>query len=645
MWAFLCLWGAAVLFSYFGYGEAILRLLGIKRTPWPFSAAIGTTGVVVLGGLLNLGGLVHRPELVAVVVVGDLLGLASFLLWRKSADASPSAADAAKMSPALRVAWAVLLAALAIPVLGNVRGKAFGPKDDPMLYWAMPRELIQLGTLPSDPFSGRRISTTLGPPYFMQAEMVAVGDIRSLPFIDVSVGYILLAGLLWTICRIRKLHGWSAFAVLSLLILLPFDRINSTMVILPAALFVATSLLTIMREEEQVSAWQDTVLFALLLADICSLKTNMIPAAILLAVFRYGLLFLRGRDARVLLQALACAALSIVVLVPWMIDNKAKENTYLYPLLGRGYDISGYDKRWVISMATYLPSKLVWGEVAVLIVPLLAGLLATFLVMRGGKDRLWLSTLPLLLASTIGLVVVSLSTGGESAGRYSFGFELPTVFLVTAAMLSLLHNGDQRLSFTRPLLAVMALWVVAIAFFFGVQRDAYNSLFRDVIPTPMGYEPLNVDAELARGAAVQQSIPAHTRILARLKWSFPFDFTRNSIYIADLPGTAGLPPGPPLGLGADALRSYLLNNDIHYFALDYVRTGDRFSRSVPDFLKESRLQSHWWLHSQAAAAADTCNNMRLLAHDYSDVYDDGGIVVVDLDHKAKGDQKFFPTQP
>jgi uncharacterized BrkB/YihY/UPF0761 family membrane protein len=68
--------------------------------------------------------------------------------------------------------------------------------------------------------------------------MLLVGDVGTIPFIDVTVEFIsLYAAVLWGIFRI-KLLGAILFLVL-LIFVAPNVRANFTMVVLPAALFAA----------------------------------------------------------------------------------------------------------------------------------------------------------------------------------------------------------------------------------------------------------------------------------------------------------------------------------------------------------------------------------------------------------------------
>jgi hypothetical protein len=87
-------------------------------------------------------------------------------------------------------------------VLRNVRvHNGYFSHDDLAAYLNLPSETLQLASLPSDPFNERRVTSSLGGPYFLQTFMLVVGDERTIPFIDVSVGFILYAAVLWGIFR------------------------------------------------------------------------------------------------------------------------------------------------------------------------------------------------------------------------------------------------------------------------------------------------------------------------------------------------------------------------------------------------------------------------------------------------------------
>src|SRR6202035_1830212 len=71
---------------------------------------------------------------------------------------------------------------LIILVLGSLTYSRFSRFDDMPAYLTYPVKLIQLGSLPFDPFSERRVQSGLGASYFLQSFMLVAGDVRSMWF-------------------------------------------------------------------------------------------------------------------------------------------------------------------------------------------------------------------------------------------------------------------------------------------------------------------------------------------------------------------------------------------------------------------------------------------------------------------------------
>ena len=63
---------------------------------------------------------------------------------------------------------------------------------------------------------------------------------------------------------------------------------------------------------------------------------------------------------------------------------------------------------------------------------------------------------------------------------------------------------------------------------------------------------------------LQGTAPSGTKILAIVDFPFLLDYKRNTIYNIDAVGGSSLPPGLPYFSGADAVRRYLLQNNIRY---------------------------------------------------------------------------------
>jgi hypothetical protein len=149
------------------------------------------------------------------------------------------------------------------------------------------------------------------------------------------------------------------------------------------------------------------------------------------------------------------------------------------------------------------------------------------------------------------------------------------------------------------------------------------------------------NGEVVRRA--QDAVPSGQTILEATKTAYGYDWRRNPVYIADYPGMAGLPPGPPVFGDAEALRAYLLHCGIHYVIYDralYVALDFESFRKQPrtivprdtilGLLKRSNTPAPW---SRMEYYVENSTRLQLqqIAAQHSIVYDDGRIEVIRLD--------------
>jgi hypothetical protein len=330
---------------------------------------------------------------------------------------------------------------------------------------------------------------------------------------------------------------------------------------------------------------------------------------------------------------------TFLTLLPWMLDMKRKEATYLFPILGRGYDASAYGLALPSGseMSLMSHSLWVWFWVLPLAGPLFFAAAAAIIAHRQKAEPEWLPFVSFFLGAGFAIIAVSASTGGESTGRYVAPFQIVSLLLCAALALRLRSRLSDRRLWLHGTVAASASGLLFIALLFGLRGREYILFAQEaglVPPTPyFGYR-VSLKDEQRRLAALQATVPPSERILAHLFVSFSFDWKRNPIFIADWIGMAGLPPGMPVARGSDALRSYLLNHSIRYIAYDYKRT--RLPDPFPGLGVQAVLRSptafgrHSWVTLQAKVSEDEQNNIAALANLYKHSYDDGQIYVLDL---------------
>jgi len=225
-------------------------------------------------------------------------------------------------------------------------------------------------------------------------------------------------------------------------------------------------------------------------------------------------------------------------------------------------------------------------------------------------------------------------------GRYTAPFQLPALFVLIAVLLVWRNQRDQKersklwLNGLTAATAASILFVVAL---FGIRDREYARFFQEaglISPAPPQHIMLTIDEEQQRLAHVQAAIPTNEGLIAHMFVTFPFDFRRNRIFVADWMGMAGLPPGMPVGKGPQALRGYLLGHQVRYIAYDPHRV--RLSVSVPDdelsvvIANPAAYGRYGWVILQSKVSLDEERNIAALATQYRHIYDDDQMYVLDL---------------
>jgi hypothetical protein len=618
-YSLLCLFALCLSLAWIGTGRLALRLAAFTEPSWPLCGVIGASVFIFAGGILNLAHLVHRQSLFAMVAFGFILFLVELLSSpRRLAD---SYTYFLRQPPYVRVMAFVAALFLLVVAIGSLTYSKFSKFDDLPAYLTYPVKLIQLGSLPFDPFSERRVQSGLGASYFLQSFMLVAGDVRSFWFVDGGAGLILFAGCIYSAGRKLGNPVAACLGLVFLVMLIPVSHVNLGMTVLPAAMFTALFLIEV---ADDTPTTVRSVLLGLLSGAVTVVKSTYLPLALMILPCLHLLRLRKQTWARVLRDAFFAALAFLAVLLPWMLDMRRKEGTLFYPLLGKGFEMSAYGAVPHFVSAGIYPIEI--GVAALILFA--AAAVAHWFAARKLSYAAEVSTLT--FASGLVVLPISISVGGSSLLRYSMPFELPFVLILLASLLRIKPRGNAAIFQLSVACASIGLLILTFESYgithhnFDLYEQAfgYRRIEHEVLYTLTAYD---LARERERASALQQAIPPGQAVYANFLPTFAMDFKRNNIYVADFPGMSSLPPGMPTQGAPSALRAYLLSQSIRYIAY-----STKLIALSDDSLNWHRSRGGTWPWIQSLNAADVNHQVVALAQTCRVIYDDGDERVIDL---------------
>ena len=112
------------------------------------------------------------------------------------------------------------------------------PHDDFHAYFVFPNKMIQSGSIGPDPYSERRMTSSLGGQYFLDAFVLAALSEENLHLIDPGLGIVLSAGLLLGYGKRRRAPEIGTITAVLLLLIIPPTTSNVTSLVVDVALFL-----------------------------------------------------------------------------------------------------------------------------------------------------------------------------------------------------------------------------------------------------------------------------------------------------------------------------------------------------------------------------------------------------------------------
>jgi hypothetical protein len=622
----LC-WATVVFVAVTGYGTLALSMWRMRGVSVALAAVTGFGVVILIGGCLNLLHAISpvaRFLLVAVGVVGFLL--------RRPVLLSPSDAEIQAAEHRARSRWtrpALLLAAVVflVRIGASVHTSYYQHEDDYNFYLAAPVKMAALHQYAADPFSERRIMSSLGGNYFLQTLMLSELPVEDIQMADRALGLWLLIFVALGLGEVFRLTPLQRALLGLFLLLTPQLQFNLTFVILPYALFCGLVFLAANIEEFEARPILHALLLGVAAATIASLKSTYLPHGVLFFIC-IGLIHARRRGVRAGVRSILFASIGcLVVLGPWMLANHFASHTWLYPLLGKGYQYSAYGLFPPPSSGSSL--KII-VKVMLFNVPLVGVLFAEwFWCERDEKTRVLVA----LTAAALGAsILVGIATGGDSVRRYNY----PAIL---AAILLLYLAASRKANVTPSLRSYALEWAsaalcVCMAFYVGMNSWTHEySMTLKCLHTSLTDFHIEPRSTVASYAAMESAIPAGAdQTIATVDFPFLLDFKAHPIHIADIPGAASPPPGWPSRSDGEALAAYLLSQHQRYLAFTTFSLPDAEKRVKDASTSPNATQ---WIRSEDEIRLASFRQFDQLAASRHHLYDDGNLILLDLATKAK----------
>lgn len=633
------LWCVGLFAAIAGYGTLLLRLFGMRRPSFALAAVAGFSVVILLGGVLNLLHAITVPVLVGFSLIGVLALLLLRRIDKQSVTREASAPSSVKLSTAdTKVKLLLLFFALvfAVRIAATVHTAYYQQEDDYNFYLAAPEKMLQLHEYAPDPFSERRIMSSVGGNYFLQALVLTELPLEDVQMADRALGLLLLAVVAFGLAEEFNLTRLQQAALAVFVLITPQLQFNLTFVLLPSALFFGLVYLAthrgLLAEHRNLQA----LLLGMTTAAIASTKSTYLPHGVLFVLCIAVLVFSRRTAAAglrtVLIGALGC----LFVLAPWMIAQHATSGTYFYPLLGKGFHYSSYG---LYPPPSGFNPKIILHKVLPFNVPLLLILLLEWF--RGEDDEQSRAVLCFTAATLIASLFVGIATGGDSVRRYNYPAIVPVVLLLFV-IFSRRVNYLPQINKWRLAQACSAALAVATAIYIGL--NSWTHEYRRTLQnlgvsfSAFSIEPASVRLQYA---AMENAIPTDSGAIATVDYTFLLDYRTHHIDIADFPGAASLPPGWPGRSDGEALASYLLSHHIRYLAHSYSGDESEQGHLISVMNDKSITQ---WIRSEDEMMLDSHRQYSYLAKTRRHLYDDGSLYVLDLaTRNSSGAQESGPS--
>jgi len=614
--------------SIVGLGWYVFKILSPKNqyVNSGILACLGLSVLITIGGFLNYFHNITLKFIFAILLIGTF----NYFLYIKENGVIIiqniiKIINMIKEDKILFIIVIIYLLIFFLQLFVTLSSNEFNLHDDLQGYFVFAEKIKQTGFLGADPYSERRLISSLGGKYFLDAILLFALSWQNLHIMDRVVGLVVLlmmvSGIFSTINVSMRLK---TLFLISLVLIIP-PTVNITALCLATSLFFALFYFYHYYEFFNVG-FKRAIGMALLLSALISLKTSFLPPAfaVISAFYFNQFIFVNNkRQTNIIFEYVICILLAFIFLLPWMLAMHQSSGTLMYPLLGLGFHGSVY--------GTFLKpnSEFGFSNFTSLAGEFLNPIFAfwTFVVFGLMKSKMVCNNYKKLLPHFVlflAVIAIAFSTGGYGVMRFTF----PFIFAISIySLIEILHQENNGLNKSEKFGKYLLFYFIGsnLSIFLAV-LPKYNN----IIKFNLNNSILVSKTEKMNYFSLQSVIPKGETLLVRLNHNYLLDFKRNLIYIADYPGGSSPPPGMPFFKGPDLLSEYLINKKIRYIAYSY-REQANFAKEI--YVNRLDKKTNAWIRTEAQHTFDFQDNILLLSKTRKILFDDGENFVIDLNDK------------
>lgn len=511
----------------------------------------------------------------------------------------------------------------------------FNHGDDYSSYLLFPSRILTEGFSGGDPFNVRGIEHGLGGGDYINALFLSLTPLPHIHLAESGIGFIAL--ILIGVAHVRLMSkptfltvscAFGSGAITAIFA----QYTNITPILLGCAFGYGILFLGQMLQQNYQP--RQSILLGALSACLILLKGNLIaPALVFLSTIFFARLCMFRKlwiGKEIVLTSLTIA----VICLPWMLASYKNHGTLFYPLLGHGYSHSrGFG---LVTRSEFIKASFEFF-------PLYGLLLSSSLAFWARSDDPDKKRFALILS--IAIISSTLILAMTPAGMYRYCYVIlatPCAFMINNNLSILKNqviNGLPHLRIRLTKCLIIAITAICSILMIHQVKRVGNHFFHDALsvrylhaqstqfPDTDFLAPQFQDTN-QRYKKIQSIVPRMEGILAQVEAPFLFDFSRNTIFIADYPGNAGPGSGPPLDGSPEVLAQYLRSNHVRYLIHSYKSWLSK--KDSEYFVKYCLNAEGQWGRTLAVRELIINDQLIELAKIYRTSYDDGRDRVINL---------------